>query len=99
MTDKTEQRTERLADLAMDEIESFFKSKDRSPQAIAGARIASSVLASHARLKQSERAEQAMTFMMARELAADGDQLKQYIKATMPSSPFVKAIDAPKKVS
>jgi hypothetical protein len=58
------------------------------------ARLASSVLSTWSRLKTAERAQEAVYFNMARELANDQNQLKEYIRASMPDVPLVKVLDA-----
>jgi hypothetical protein len=60
------------------------------------ARLAGSVLATWSRLKQAERAQEAVYFSMARELASDRSQLEQYVKLSMPDVPLVKVLDAKK---
>jgi hypothetical protein len=60
------------------------------------ARLASSVLSTWSRLKQAERAQEAVYFNMARELATDKAQLEQYIKLSLPDVPLVKVLDAKK---
>jgi len=60
------------------------------------ARLAATVISSWTRLKQAERAQEAVYFSMARELAGDRAQLEQYIKLSMPDVPLVKVLEARK---
>lgn len=89
---------DQLATLSMGALKEFLQSKDHGKEDIAAARVASSVLASWSRHKQTEGAREATLFMMARELAKDQDELQQYIAIAAPASPFAKALP-PKAIS
>jgi|SRR3990170_8339014 len=62
-------------------------------EVVAG-RLAATLLSTWSRLKQSERAQEATYFNMARELAKDPSQLEAYVKASMPDVPLVKVLQA-----
>lgn len=89
---QTEVNLEMAADEAIHVIRDFFKSGDSSPQSIGRARVAGSVISSWTRHKQTESARDATNLMMARELAADRDELKRYIEISMPGHPLTRAL-------
>jgi len=56
-------------------------------------RIACAIISAWTRLQQTESARQATTFVMARELAENTDQLKEYLRVSLPpASPMVKML-------
>jgi hypothetical protein len=81
-----------LARLARRRVADFLKADDHTTMQIAEIRVATGVLATYARVKQTAGAREALTFMMARELAGDREQLADYIRATMPGAAIVKAL-------
>jgi len=86
-----------LVDKAKAELHNFFDNRGlRTPADIAAARIASSLLSTHAREKQTAGAADALNFMMARELSSDKTQLEQFLTAAMPAAPIVLALPKPK---
>ncbi len=89
-------RLEPIIDEAVNAIHHIFTSNEHTDNDVAAARIASSVLATWSKLKQSERSQEAIYFAMARELAEDKDQLEKYIALTLPDVPIVKMLDAKK---
>lgn len=88
-------RLEPLLDDAIKSLRTVFRG-DRKDEDIAVARIAASVIATHSRLRQSERAEQGLLFNMAQALAEDKEQLAQYLRATVPEMPMVKKVEVKK---
>jgi hypothetical protein len=90
-----------LVDKARATLHEFFDNHGkRTSIDVATARIASSVYSTHAKIKQSRGAADALSFMIARELASDRVQLEQFLTAAMPSAPIVRALPAsPKKES
>lgn len=86
---------EGLAGLAIGKLRSFLDGAEPTTKDIAEARVATSVLNSWVRLEQARGAREATTFMIARELAQDREQLQEYVNRALPSSPFAKiAIEA-----
>lgn len=86
-----------LLDKARQTLHQFFdKSDQRTSADIAMARIASGLLATHARERQASGAADALNFMMARELASDRAQLEKFLTAAMPAAPIVRALPARK---
>jgi hypothetical protein len=84
-----------LAAKARATLHEFFDMKTQRTSAdVAVARIASSVLATDAKVKQSAGAADALSFMIARELASDKTQLEGFLTAAMPSAPIVRALPA-----
>lgn len=90
------QRLEGIVDEAVSAIRLIFQPGEHTDGEVVAARIGSSVLATWAKLKQSERAQEAVYFAMARELAEDRDQLAKYIEMTLPDVPLVRVLDAKK---
>ena len=92
------QITENLGNLAkvgIAELEDFVTAKEFTSQDLGKARVITSLISAYARLKQAEGAQQATTFMMARELANDKQELRAYIAATMPDHAVIKALKEP----
>ncbi len=81
-----------LAGLAMFKLRGFLEGGDHTGKDIAEAKIASGIVSSWVRNKQTDSALQATNFMMARELAQDRQQLETYIRLTNPQSALVKAL-------
>lgn len=97
---KDSQRLEPMISGAVQTLERVFQPGEHDEQELIVARLASSVLATWAKLKQSERAQEAVYFTMARELAKDSDQLADYVRRTMPDVPLSKELNklpTPKK--
>lgn len=91
---KDSQRIDPIVDDSVRAIKVILQPGERDDQDIAAARIASSILATWARLKQAERAREAIYFTMARELATNREQLEEYIKITLPDIPLAQALGA-----
>lgn len=85
-----------LASQAMDKLANFLSDDEPSSKAIGAARIAASVLSAWTRHKQTEGAREATTFMIARELATNKEELRHYLAVAMPSHDLTKALPAPK---
>lgn len=77
---------------AIDALEGFLDSSDDSKEALGRARIAGSILSAWTRHQQTMGARDATTFMLARELAEDREQLREYVALSMPESPLVKQL-------
>jgi hypothetical protein len=86
-------RLEPLIEPAVKVLKGLFTGVNIEDNDISTARIAASSLATWSRLKQAERAQEAIYFSMARELASDKDQLAQYIKATLPDVPIARVLE------
>jgi hypothetical protein len=91
----------KTADVDMEELvvkaratlhEFFDNRKKRTSMDVATARIATTVLSTHSREKQAAGAADALSFMIARELASNKAQLERFLTAAMPYAPIVKAL-------
>lgn len=91
-TERTSKDLIPVFDGAREALVSFFRSKDRSPAAIRAAIVASSSIATYGRMYTAERADRATDFLVAREIAADKEELRRYISATQPDHPLVKKL-------
>jgi hypothetical protein len=92
-TDKPPAIDSDLLQKARETLHDFFDKKtQRTSLDISTARIATSLLATHARERQAAGAADALSFMIARELSSDKAQLEQFLTAAMPSAPIVKAL-------
>lgn len=89
-------RLEPVIDPAIKALETLFRTIDPTEAEIMSAHMAKSILATWAKLKQSERAQDAMYFALARELSDNKEQLAKYIEVSLPGSPF-KALESGKK--
>lgn len=88
---KDSTRLEPLIDDAIQTLQTIFRAAgEHSGDELAVARLANSVLATWSKLKQSESAQEAVYFSMARELAEDREQLAHYIEVTMPHVPLAQ---------
>ena len=100
---KGSQRLEPVIDDAVEILKrTFHQAGELNDQELAVARLANSTLGTWAKLKQSESAQEAVYFSMARELAQDQAQLAHYIQVTMPHLPLsqdLKALPEGKKKS
>lgn len=88
----TEDKLADLAGQAMDKIKEFFCQEEYTGKDVGVARIATAVLSAWTRHEQTQSARQATMFMLSRELAADKEQLAEYINLTMPNLGLVKAL-------
>jgi cyanate lyase len=74
-------------------LHEFFDKKDgRTSADVAVARIASSLLSTNARERQTAGAADALNFMIARELSGDKTQLEAFLTAAMPTAPIVRRV-------
>jgi hypothetical protein len=74
-------------------LRSFFENtENKTSNEIATARIAGSVIQAYAKLKQSLGAQEALSFMMARELSNDRAQLERFLALALPNAPIVRAL-------
>lgn len=89
---KDSERLEELVDPAVDVLRKAFESGTLTNKELGLARVASSTLSAWSRLKQVERAGDALRFNIARELATDKEQLAEYIRITNPEVPILPAI-------
>lgn len=96
MRSRESERLEPLIDPAIQSLKRMFEG-GREEEDFTTARIASSVLSTWARIKQSERAEDAIMFSMARSLAHDREELERYLKVTMPDLPMLKVVNGETK--
>jgi hypothetical protein len=85
-----------LAAEARGVVHAFFINTERTSADVAVARVASSVLSTHAREKQAAGAADALSFMIARELASDKTQLEAFLHAAMPGAAVVRALPTAK---
>jgi len=94
--DRDSARLEPIIEPAVQALRKVFMGGNHEDADVTAARLASSVLATWARLKQAERAQEGIYFAMARELAEDREQLARYIRLTLPDVPIVRVMDAKK---
>lgn len=85
-------RLEPVIDDAVNAIKSILKRGEHDVDEFTQARIATSTLATWAKLKQSERAADGLALSVAQQIAGDPDELAQYVKLTMPDTPIAQAI-------
>lgn len=85
-------KLDKLVGVAMEKLEVFLTGEDHTSKDISEAKIASGILSSWVRNRQTESAREATSFMIARELARDREQLEEYVRLTNPQSPIVKAL-------
>jgi hypothetical protein len=88
--------TNKLEEVGNDAIETlrlYFRSDTSEEKFIPGARIASSVISTIAKIKQTESAREATSVLVARELANNPEDFKKYIQVAMPNSPFKTLIE------
>lgn len=98
---KGSERLEPIIDEAVETLRKIFQADEPDTGELVVARLATSALATWAKLKQSEGAQEAVYFSIARELAQDKEQLAHYIEITLPHLPLAaqgvsKKLPAPK---
>ena len=101
---KDSQRMEAVIDPAIKTLKAIFRPGESEEADLVKARLASSVLSTWARLRASERAQEALYFNMAQALASDREQLAQYIELTMPNvlpieAKKIEALPEPEKMA
>jgi hypothetical protein len=77
-------RLETLIDLSVTAIERVLRDGKVEEDDLVIANMGKSVISTWAKLKQTERAQDAMYFVMARELL-DKEKLQEYIRLTLPA--------------
>ena len=80
-------RLDTLIDPAVEALRKLLTEGPADDDELAIANVAKGILATWAKLKQTERAQDAMHFVMARELL-DKEKLQEYIKLTLPGGPL-----------
>ena len=93
----TTEEVGRESRLALSKVRAYLTSDGQDKSLYQQARVASNLLGTWSRLQQTERARDANIIMMARDLAANKDELREYLRVAMPSSPLVKALPVPRK--
>ena len=83
-----------LRDEAIKSLVIFLKGKDNSPAILRRAGIAGSALASWSRVYAADSGRQATMVTLATALAKDREQLKEYIRVSLPESPLMKRLKA-----
>ena len=83
-----DKKLESLCETAIDTtrgiLEIYQKGNELKPQDVSVLRSSSSIITSHVRLIGTRNAETQTHFLLARELAQDVAQLKEYLKLSMP---------------
>lgn len=70
----------------------FLRSPTTDKEAVLAVKYATVGLSNVTRHEQTQGAQAATTFAMARELAENSQQLAEYLRIAMPSAPVVKAL-------
>lgn len=91
-THSTEERLEIVARQALTVISDYLKGEDDSPSAIARARVATGVVASHTRMTQTAGAREALRFAMAREVLGSSEDMRRYVEMTQPPDSAIVAV-------
>ena len=65
-------------------ILAFYKQESNDPQTLARARVATSILSSFTRHEQTISAEKQTAVIIARHLAANNEEFRAYIHASLP---------------
>jgi hypothetical protein len=86
------ERLDPIVDDAVQALRRVLKAGDHDEAEIQQARIASSVLSTWSKLKQTDRAQEGMYLTMARDLAEDRDELARYIELTLPEAPIAGVV-------
>lgn len=84
-----------MKDLALKSIgvlSDFLSNPTEAKDKVLAVKAAQVSLSNYTRHEQTQGARDATTFMMARELAQNPDELAHYMKVAMPSSQVTKAI-------
>ncbi len=87
-------KLEEVGNEALETLSLFLRGDTSEEKFIPGARIASSVISTIAKIKQTESARDATNVLVARELASNPEDFKKYISVAMPNSPFKKLIES-----
>lgn len=84
-----------MKSLAIDSIaklRNFLANPSEDKSTVLALKAAQVSLSNYTRHEATQGAREATTFMMARELASNAEELEHYMKVAMPSSPVTKAI-------
>ena len=81
-----------LSNKAIEALEEFLDSDDSGKEALGRARVAGSILSAWTRHRQTLGARDATSFMLARELAEDREELLKYVALAMPENLLVKQL-------
>jgi hypothetical protein len=76
-------------------LKQFFSKSETTNADVNRAKVAASALSSVTRWRQTENAQQALAFSMARELARDKQQLEEYVRVSMPTAAITRALPRP----
>lgn len=87
-------RLDRIIDPAVETLAKVFRGEAITEEQITAAKLAVTAIGAWTRLKQAERAQEGLYFNMAALLASDKEELKQYIRLSMPHVPLLRALDA-----
>lgn len=87
MATRDSDRMDQLVDPAVEALRKLLTDGPADETELAIANVAKGILATWAKLKQTERAQDAMNFAMARELL-DKEKLQEYIRLTLPGGPL-----------
>lgn len=89
---KIDSQLKELALTSIDKLRDFITNPTADKDTLAAVKAAQVSLSSYTRHEQTQSARDATSFMMARELAHNPDELAHYMKVAMPSSAVTKAI-------
>lgn len=81
---------------AVSALRKFLAMGDVTGADINRARVAASAFSAVTRVRQTEGAREATFLMLARELANNKDEFREYVKIGMPTAPILKALPAKK---
>lgn len=96
MKRQLDQEIENATEQAVKRIRQFLAKESPTSSEVAAARIATSTLASYARVRQADGAREAMVAMMARELSEDRPHLRRLLRiGSVEDSPLRALAEAP----
>lgn len=85
------------AEQAMLKLKAELGSVDHDEDAIKWARIAASLVGTWSRVKQAENGQAKFYFTVAKTLSESPEELKDYVRLTLPSTPIAKLLPTPKQ--
>lgn len=97
-TQANNEALEELVGPAAEMLKKLFSEKDIEnieEKQLAIARLGASLLSTWARVRQTDNARMSLYYNMAHDLAQNPEQLREYIRVTMPDAPLAKALPAP----